>query len=128
MKFHKDDKQWKILTTSKDGLIGRYIQAITNRLVILAKGQVGVKTAKLQKSIKGEVFTGPRGISSQVGSDNRIAYLHHEGTRPHIITPKRANTLRFYSRGRIVYTKLVHHPGTKPNRYLTDNLRKVIDD
>jgi hypothetical protein len=52
--------------------------------------------------------------------------MHHQGTRPHIIVPRRAQTLRFYSRGRIVYSKLVHHPGTKPNRYLTDNLRRVI--
>jgi hypothetical protein len=66
------------------------------------------------------------GLTAVIGSDNRIALMHHQGTRPHIIMPRRAQTLRFYSRGRIVYSKLVHHPGTKPNRYLTDNLRRVI--
>lgn len=127
MKFVKDARAWNTLTKQHTGLIGQYVHKITNRLVALAKAQVGVKTAKLQKSIKGNVSTGAGGISSMVGSDNPIALMHHEGTRPHIITPRRAHTLRFASRGRIVYTKIVHHPGTKPNRFLTDNLRKVID-
>lgn len=126
MKFVKDKAEWNKLTSQHTGLVGQYIHSITNRLVALAKAQVGVKTGQLQRSIKGNVTTSG-GIVGTVGSDNPIAYLHHEGTRAHIITPRRAHTLRFASRGRIVYTKIVHHPGTKPNRFLTDNLRKVID-
>ena len=38
------------------------------------------------------------------------------------ITPDTAEVLRFSSRGRIVYTRVVRHPGTKPNKYLADNL------
>jgi hypothetical protein len=65
-------------------------------------------------------------LVATVGSGNRIALMHHNGTRPHFIRPRRAQTLRFYSHGRIVYSQLVFHPGTRPNRYLTDNLSRVV--
>lgn len=59
-----------------------------------------------------------------VGSYDPIALMHHEGTVPHDIVPRRATWLVFYSLrvGRVVYAKRVHHPGTRPNRYLTDSL------
>lgn len=59
-----------------------------------------------------------------VGSEDPIALLHHEGTEPHVITARRAPYLVFWwgKVGRIVRTKAVRHPGTKPNRYLTKAL------
>jgi hypothetical protein len=109
-----------------EGEVGRYLHKLGARLSRLAKNQVGVDTAALKRSINYRVVQRYGGLTAVVGSDNRIALLHHNGARPHIIVPRRAQTLRFYSHGRIVYSKLVHHPGTKPNRYLTDNLRRVI--
>lgn len=63
-----------------------------------------------------------------VGSDDPIAKLHHEGTDPHIIRARRAPMLVFFWKkvGRVVAFKQVRHPGTRPNHYLTDPLRKVI--
>lgn len=58
-------------------------------------------------------FTGPRGY----------ALYHHEGTKPHIITPKQGRLLTFTVRGRRVYAKVVKHPGTKGNPYLTRAFR-----
>jgi hypothetical protein len=80
-----------------------------------------------------------RGASSDpvllVGSENPIALIHHEGTRPHVILPTRGKHLVFWSQnaggwsgvvgqriGGVVYARRVMHPGTRPNRYLTDNL------
>jgi hypothetical protein len=62
-----------------------------------------------------------------VGSYDNVALLHHEGTVPHTILPRNAKWLVFYSErvGRVVYVKRVHHPGTRPNRYLTDALGDV---
>jgi hypothetical protein len=64
-----------------------------------------------------------------VGSEDPIARLHHEGTRPHVIVPRRARFLVFYSprAGHVIYSKRVMHPGTKPNRFLTDNLHLAVD-
>ena len=65
-----------------------------------------------------------------VGSDNPIAMLHHQGTRPHVIRPRNTKYLRFFSNNAnaFVFAKIVHHPGTQPNRYLTDNLHLALSD
>lgn len=63
--------------------------------------------------------------SVMVGSDDPIALLHHDGTPPHVIRARRKPMLVFYSHGAIRVVKSVRHPGTKPNRYLTDALREV---
>lgn len=59
-----------------------------------------------------------------VGSEDRIALWHHEGTVPHPIVPVRAPMLVFWSdrAGKVVRAMHVNHPGTKPNRYLTNAL------
>lgn len=64
-----------------------------------------------------------------VGSDSPIALLHHEGTRPHVIVPRNAQYLVFFSQraGRVIWARRVMHPGTKPNKYLTDNLHLAIE-
>lgn len=60
-----------------------------------------------------------------VGSEDPIALLHHEGTEPHPIYARRAPFLVFWweRENRIVRTRSVNHPGTRPNRYLTNALR-----
>jgi hypothetical protein len=58
----------------------------------------------------------------RIGSDNEIALLHHNGSRPHAISARGPQVMRFSNRGRMVYSRQVAHPGTKPNRYLSDNL------
>lgn len=67
----------------------------------------------------------PRGQYIIIGSRLSYAKDHHEGTKPRIIIPEKRRTLRFFSKGVVFHSKLVKHPGTKPNKYLTDNLRLV---
>jgi hypothetical protein len=125
-KFVLDKPAYEYMIKSPNGEVGRFLAKRAQRLVTLSRRQVGKKTRALEKSISYNITRDSRGLVAVVGSNNRIALMHHNGTRPHIIVPKTAKTLRFYSRGRIVYSKMVRHPGTKPNRYLTDNLRKVV--
>ena len=88
-----------------------------------------------------------------VSEDWTIADLWHaldeEGTRPHIIRPKRAKALRFQKGrympktnpggkfrgpgkvigGKTVFAKQVHHPGTKPRHFtrrINKDLRKLF--
>lgn len=60
-----------------------------------------------------------------VGTDDPIAAWHHEGTQPHRIRARRGSRLVFYWRkvGKVVGFAYVNHPGTKPNRFLTNALR-----
>jgi hypothetical protein len=126
MKFVLNRTAYDHLTTSPRGDVGNFLRKRAVQLQGLAKRQVGVKTGALKKSINYRVVRDGKGLVATVGSNNRIALMHHNGTKPHFIQPRRAQVLRFYSHGRIVYSKLVFHPGTKPNRYLTDNLSRVI--
>jgi hypothetical protein len=106
-----------------NGAVGRYMNRMTKQMELRAKHQVGVRTGALKRSIHTRHTIGPRGHTYWIGSELKYALLHHEGSRPHIITPSRAPELVFMRRGRVVHTKVVHHPGTKPNRYLSDQIR-----
>lgn len=107
---------------SPDGDVGRELSKRGRIIVTAAKRQVGVDTGRLRESISMR--------HERVGAFQQIvitanashALVHHEGSRPHVITPNGPNLLRFQSKGRVIYTKEVLHPGTKPNKFLSDNL------
>lgn len=80
--------------------------------------------------------TSANGITGSAGTDNKIYGYVNDGTRPHIIRPKRAKALRFRSGyrpktrfrtlisvsgagayGPYAYAQVVHHPGTKPREF-----------
>ena len=87
-----------------------------------ARKQVGRQTGILQKSIHSRRSRDTFGPYWYVGSTVSYAYMHHEGTRRHTITRSGGGKLRFATSGGIVFTPIVRHPGTKPNRYLKDSL------
>lgn len=98
------------------------LRRVGRSVVSAAQAQVGKQTMELARSIHYELQN-YRGLPALwIGSNSGIAYLHHEGTRPHAISARNAQFLRFSSRGRMVYARTVMHPGTKPNRFLTDNI------
>lgn len=124
--FVRDPAGWKEFTASRRSPIFRDVQKRGQHLHRLATRQIGKETFQLSKSLTTRTEIDARGIVNTTGSANRIAYLHHKGTRPHAIVPKRAKVLRFVQNGRVRYARRVYHPGTRPNKYLTDNLPKVI--
>lgn len=81
----------------------------------------------LRDSIVTRVVRDGDGAAVLVGSEDPIALIHHEGTQPHVIIPRRSPRLVFWSgrAGRVIFAKQVNHPGTKPNRYLTDALSVI---
>jgi hypothetical protein len=57
-------------------------------------------------------------------STNPNTLFVHNGTRKHIIRPKRAGGwLRFEVGGRVVFAREVAHPGNKANPFLANALR-----
>ena len=120
------DPELDKMLNSTTSTVGKYIDLLGKLVVMAAKVQVGTRTGALKASIHSRVDKGLRGPEARIGSDLSYALLHHEGTKPHLILPKKpGGVLRFSSGGRIIYTRKVMHPGTRPNRYLTDNLRIV---
>lgn len=95
---------------------------VVNRAKVLAP----VDTGRLRASIQGELTRAwtlrPR---FTVGSNVEYAAMVNDGTRPHIIRPKNARALRFVVNGRVVYARVVHHPGTRANPFLDRALREV---
>ena len=116
------EKPLDTMLNSPRGAVGRYLKEKGRRITAAARGQVGVKTGALRGSIHMRHFRDPRGQHIKIGSALPYALAHHEGTKPHLITPNKRKSLRFYSKGFMVFAHMVRHPGTKPNRYLTDNL------
>ena len=106
------------------GMVGRHMGRRAQIFITAAKLQVGKKTGRLESSIQVQEHKAePYGQLMRVGSTVKHARLHHQGTRPHIIRPKeQGGVLAFRKGSRMIVTREVRHPGTKPNRYLTDNL------
>lgn len=86
--------------------------------------RVGKRTRKLERSITKRAGVDARGPFVIIVADTDYALWHHEGTGPHIIRPRFKKALRFPGRGPggVVFAMVVHHPGTAPNRFLTDSL------
>lgn len=109
-----------------EGMVGKYLAKKGRQLEVLAKAQVGVRTGALRASIHMRHMRDSRRQYVMVGSRLNYALMHHEGTKPHLIVADKAKVLRFVKGSSIVYAHSVMHPGTKANRYLSDNLRKVL--
>jgi hypothetical protein len=113
------------LLNSPEGDVGKYLAKKGRLIMAAAKAQVGIRTGALRSSIHMRHLRDSRGQYVKIGSNLDYALLHHQGTKPHVIRPDRAKVLRFVRGSRIIYTTSVMHPGTKANRYLSDNLKLV---
>lgn len=49
------------------------------------------------------------------------------GTAPHEIRPVMASVLKFEVEGKMVFTPIVHHPGTKPKPFVRETAEAVRD-
>lgn len=114
------------LLRSPGGLVRPYIEDKAKQVVALSKLQVGVRTGALRSSIS--YTMGPVGAeaSAKVKASDWKALLHHEGSKPHTIRSIN-KTLQVPGAGKVIYRKEVRHPGTRPNRYLTDSLKTAIN-
>jgi hypothetical protein len=120
-----------------NGYVVKYLIKQAEKVQAAAKNQCGYDAAgggdhgHLRDSIVKRVMASPGGgdPNVQVGSSHPIALIHHEGTKPHMILPTSASVLAFPADwgdvNGIAFAAQVNHPGTAPNRYLTDNLRLV---
>lgn len=105
-----------------DGTVGRHMKKISRKIVFAAKAQAGMRTGLLKFSIHGTQERTTTGQLVRIGSNLPYALVHHEGSRPHMIRGRNGGMVRFTQSSRVVYSRAVMHPGTRPNKYLADNL------
>jgi hypothetical protein len=105
---------------SPSGDVWVWLERKGNKAVTGARRQVGVKTGLLRTSIRMTHRATPVGQELMIGSDVKYAFAHHEGTKPHVIAPKSGGVL-VLGKGRVLRGPVMH-PGTKPNRFLSDQL------
>jgi hypothetical protein len=101
-------------------------------------GFAGIATEEVRKvadeRIQHQTGRYRRSIHSTVGAGNRVtvsatapyAIFLERGTRPHLIVPRRpGGYLRFTVGNKVIYTRLVHHPGTRPYNILRDGVARA---
>jgi len=96
---------------------------VLNRAKILAPVDTGRLRSSGKVSYSGLFTFRPK---ATIVFDVEYAAMVNDGTRPHIIRPKNARVLRFVVGGRVVYARVVHHPGTRANPFLDRALREVV--
>lgn len=124
-KFVPDRTAIAAVLHGRDGMVAKEMMKRALKVQAGAVRQVGKRTGRLARSIHVEQTLRPV-TGAYIGSNVRYALMHHDGTRKHPIAAKPGRMLTFTSNGRRVYARKVLHPGTAPNRYLTDNLIKAI--
>jgi hypothetical protein len=87
-----------------------------------ARQRVGKRTRKLERSIVKRPGADATSAYVDVVAEQPYARDHHDGTGPHLITPRNRKVLRFPTGTGTVFAYRVRHPGTAPNRFLTDVL------
>lgn len=108
------------LNRQTGAFLRRRMRSLQRRIATQARQDVPVRTGHLGRSIReGQVrMSGPRTVDGSVEATARYAAPVHEGSRPHIIRPRKAKALRFEIGGRTVFARMVRHPGTKARPFL----------
>jgi HK97 gp10 family phage protein len=82
----------------------------------LMSAKAPVRNGRLLGSIRKDV----RGLEATIGPTVPYAIYVEYGTLPHEIRPVYASVLRFEVEGKIVFTRLVHHPGTRAQPFIRE--------
>ncbi|MFF4755553.1 hypothetical protein ACWD5R_32000 [Streptomyces sp. NPDC002514] len=105
----------------RNGIVARRLSERTARTARIAEREA---PGSMGRYISWKVQDGPRGLQGVIVCDHPAVRYVLDGTRPHIIRPRRAKVLRFEVGGRVVYSAYARHPGTRPNNFLARALRE----
>ena len=116
------------LETQVQPFLRSRLASLTRRIANQARQDVPVLTGNLGRSIREDeiVAAGPLKLEGGVTAHADYAAAVHEGSRPHVIVPRRASVLRFEVGGRTVFARRVQHPGTKPRPFLRNAAERII--
>jgi hypothetical protein len=110
--------------------VGRGLARWSQAVLVDALRRAGHAKGRLAEHTRvGATTETPTGLLRYVTTDSRevpYAIFHYQGSRAHVIFPRRKRALRFQVGGRVIFATIVHHPGTKANPYLTDALPAAV--
>ncbi|MFF5655197.1 hypothetical protein [[Kitasatospora] papulosa] len=102
---------------------GKVRQKLSQRTERVANYAEAEAPGSMGDYVSWKVTEGPRGLQGVVVCDHPAVKFVLDGTRPHIIRPRRASALRFETGGRVVFARMVRHPGTRANNFMARALR-----
>lgn len=128
--FRTDSAAVNTLLHGPGGDVRRWLHRKGAEMEAGARAQAGVRTGKLKASIAHDVERTTVGLRLIVSADARVpgrpdlsyAYYHHEGTRPRTVTAGRGESMKFAVAGRTIHTRVIQHPGARPNKFLSSQL------
>ncbi|MGW3565136.1 hypothetical protein ACWDSL_14795 [Streptomyces sp. NPDC000941] len=101
--------------------VERRLRERTERVTNIAEREA---PGSMGRYISWKIQDGPGGLRGVIVCDHPAVRYVLNGTRPHIIRPRRSKVLRFDVDGRTVFAAYVRHPGTRPNNFLARALRQ----
>lgn len=84
-----------------------------------------MNTGRLRSSERLELNLSGASPSFKVVTNVEYAPYVHDGTRPHVIRPRRRQALRFRVGGMTVFAKVVNHPGNRARPFFDRALIEV---
>lgn len=124
------------LLRAPNGTVGQHMASLGRKSTAeakrLADAELERHTGAYHGAFRSHTEVGPKGPrmvlenTSVTKSGRALAPLIEKGTRPHVIRPRRAKVLAFVVDGRRVFSRLVHHPGTKAYRIMERAVRRAI--
>ena len=108
-----------------------YLVRARQRAYMKVSGPVlKVRSGNLRAGLYTAVIRQGNTLIGRLGTDVVYGAIHEFGgtTRPHIIVPRHAKALRFVTHGEVVFSTIVHHPGSViPKRpYLRPSLDEEL--
>ena len=97
-------------------ILPRLVKKTADYAYALMSAKAPVRTGRLLGSIREQI----RGLEATVGPTVPYAMYVEYGTRPHEIRPVFASVLRFEVEGKVVFTQVVHHPGTRAQPFVRE--------
>lgn len=105
----------------RNGRVARKLAERTERTARIAAREA---PGRMGNFVSWKIENGPGGLQGVIICDHPKTRLVLDGTRPHLIRPRRKQALRFVVDGEVVFAALVRHPGTRPNNFLARALRE----
>ncbi|AJE32517.1 hypothetical protein B842_03320 [Corynebacterium humireducens NBRC 106098 = DSM 45392] len=102
----------------------KLIRTAQRRTLNAAIHRSPLDTGQLENSHRaGNIIVQGTRVSGEVIAEQDYALAVHEGTRPHVIRPRRVKALTWGKGAGRVFARSVNHPGSRPQPWLLNSAR-----